>query len=88
MTDAPKRRPWWAAAMAGGFGAVLGTGALFGFAGTRHGEPVVAAAVAAPLPSDVSERLAHMELVLANQTETLAEVRERLARIEGRLERR
>lgn len=84
--DTPKRRPWWAAALIGG--AAAGA-TIVAALGPRTVKNEAIAATPQPQPgSDLNDRLSRMELIMAGQTETLVEVRERLARIEGRLERR
>lgn len=79
--DGLKRRPWWAVAMAGGFGAVLAV--LFAL-GLVHGPaaeaqtPVRTSGISAP--QSEQEWRTHIDA-------KLSEMGERLARIEGRLDR-
>lgn len=85
MSEPTKRRPWWAAALIGGAAAGATVVAALG---PRAAHEAVAAVPAHVEPEDTQRWRERMELLLANQSETLVEVRERLAKIEGRLERR
>jgi len=81
------RRPWWAAALIGGAAAGATIVAALGPRTVKN-----EAIAATPQPKPVDEEAQHwrerMELLMSNQSEAMVEVRERLARIEGRLERR
>jgi len=88
MDTPTKRRPWWAAALIGGAAAGATIVAALGPRTVKN-----EAIAATPQPKAVdSEETQHwrerMELLMSNQSEAMVEVRERLARIEGRLERR
>lgn len=64
MAESATRKPWYAAAIAGGFGAVLGVGTLLGLPAisTAHGqEPHVAAAGLAPGAISLDQRLERIE---------------------------
>jgi len=73
-------RPWWAAALVGGIGAGAAIAAALGLSAPgAHGEPPVRASGIA-VQTDAEWR-AHIDA-------KLTELGERLARIEGRLDRR
>lgn len=63
MTEPTARKPWYAAAIAGGFGAVLGVATLLGISPSTsaHGEQRVAAAGLAPGSISLDERLSRIE---------------------------
>lgn len=63
MTEPTARKPWYAAAIAGGFGAVLGVGTLLGLSpGTAHGQEThVAASGLAPGAISLDQRLERIE---------------------------
>jgi hypothetical protein len=83
-----ERKPWWAVAFAGGFGAVLAVLFSLGFisAQARGGEPRAAATSVAPLPSgslSLDERLARMESTLKTLSDDMIEVKTRLPKKRG-----
>lgn len=56
------RKPWYAAAIAGGFGAVLGVATLLGVAPSQaHGEQRVTTSSLAPGALSLDERLSRIE---------------------------
>lgn len=56
------RKPWYAAAIAGGFGAVLGVATLLGLpSASAHGEPRIATSGLAPGSISLDERLSRIE---------------------------
>lgn len=64
MAESTTRKPWYAAALAGGFGAVLGVGTLLGLPaiGTAHGqEPHVSTSSLAPGAISLDQRLERIE---------------------------
>lgn len=77
-----EKKPWWAVAIAGGFGAVLAVLFALGLLGpsaSAHEPTVRTSGISAPVESP--QRMDRIE-------QRLNEISERLARIEGRLERR
>lgn len=56
------RKPWYAAALAGGFGAVLGVATLLGLPSqAAHSEPRIATSSLAPGAISLDERLTRIE---------------------------
>lgn len=87
MTENGKPRPWWAVAMAGGFGAILGAGTLLGLNGkAAHGDAAAApvamsSSVSLPAQDETQRWRERMEQKLDTLTE-------KVARIEGELKGR
>jgi hypothetical protein len=87
MTENGKPRPWWAAAFAGGFGAIVGAGTLLGLNGkAAHSEaaaaPAVTASSVSPQQPDETQRWRER---MEQKLDTLTE---KVARIEGELKGR
>jgi hypothetical protein len=83
MPETGKRRPWYAVALVAGFGAVLGVATVFGLIGTSaRGEQLrpVSAAVVAQQSEDARWR--------ERMEQKIDALTEKVAKIEGRLEKR
>jgi hypothetical protein len=98
--ESGKRRPWWAVALMGGFGAVLGV--LFGFGligNSARGEirethatiglpAAVQEAVTAEQVRSLSAKIDQLQTQLGENIRQVGELNGRLNRLEGRLERK
>jgi hypothetical protein len=83
VPEQPSRKPWWAAALVGGFGAVLAVLLSFGLVrpGGDAQAQVRTSGVAAAAQEDRDARLNRIE-------SKLDEALQRIAHIEGRMDRK